>query len=100
MPLFEKVRVEVKPMTMVLELTEAQKETLRRYSVTKGLTEEKALVQLVEGLPTAPVPDEVPAPRIAGLNKGWVGYMASDFDDPLPDEFWLGDETNAPLYQK
>lgn len=87
-------------MTMVLELTETQKETLRRYAVSNGVTEEKAIVQLVEALPNQPVTEEAPSPRVAGLNKGWVAYMALDFDDPLPDEFWLGDEANDPLYQK
>ncbi|MFN8501936.1 hypothetical protein [Kouleothrix sp.] len=36
-----------------------------------------------------------PAPsatqRIAGLDQGAV-WMSSDFDDELPDEFWLGGE--------
>jgi prevent-host-death family protein len=29
--------------------------------------------------------------RIAGLTRGKV-YMTPDFDDPLPDSFWLGEE--------
>lgn len=29
--------------------------------------------------------------RIAGLNRGMV-WMSEDFDAPLPDEFWLGQE--------
>ena len=28
--------------------------------------------------------------RIAGLEKGPY-YIADDFDDPLPDSFWLGE---------
>ena len=28
--------------------------------------------------------------RVAGLGKGTV-QMAPDFDDPLPDSFWLGE---------
>ena len=31
-------------------------------------------------------------PRIAGLHAGNILYMSEDFDDPLPDEFWLGEE--------
>ncbi|OQX60981.1 MAG: hypothetical protein B5M51_09240 [Anaerolinea sp. 4484_236] len=27
--------------------------------------------------------------RIPGLNKGEI-WVSDDFDDPLPDEFWLG----------
>ena len=30
--------------------------------------------------------------RIAGLGAGRGGWMAPDFDDPLPDSFWLGEE--------
>lgn len=30
-------------------------------------------------------------PRIAGLHAGEI-WTSDDFDDPLPDEFWLGEE--------
>ncbi len=30
-------------------------------------------------------------PRIPGLHSGKV-WMSEDFDDPLPDEFWLGED--------
>ena len=30
-------------------------------------------------------------PRVAGLHLGSIS-MSDDFDDPLPAEFWLGDE--------
>ena len=33
-----------------------------------------------------------PKRRIAGLGAGRNGWMAPDFDDPLPDSFWLGEE--------
>ena len=29
--------------------------------------------------------------RIPGLNKGEI-WTSDDFDDPLPDEFWLGEK--------
>lgn len=32
-----------------------------------------------------------PAPRVAGLHAG-KGWMAEDFDAPLPDSFWLGED--------
>ncbi len=37
--------------------------------------------------------DQTPAPkpRIAGLHRGMI-QMSDDFDEPLPDEFWLGEE--------
>ncbi|MBA2430773.1 MAG: DUF2281 domain-containing protein [Chthoniobacterales bacterium] len=31
------------------------------------------------------------APRIAGLHEG-AAEVAPDFDEPLPDEFWLGQD--------
>lgn len=38
--------------------------------------------------PTAPPPK---APRVPGRHAGEV-WIADDFDEPLPDSFWLGDE--------
>lgn len=39
-----------------------------------------------------PVPVAAPKrPRVLGLHPGAM-VAAPDFDDPLPDEFWLGDE--------
>jgi Protein of unknown function (DUF2281) len=35
-------------------------------------------------------PSELP-PRTLGLNRGTM-KMSDDFDEPLPDEFWLGEE--------
>ena len=32
-----------------------------------------------------------PSPRILGLNRGAM-KMRDDFDEPLPIEFWLGEE--------
>lgn len=29
--------------------------------------------------------------RVADLNKGEI-WMSDDFDEPLPDEFWMGTE--------
>jgi hypothetical protein len=29
--------------------------------------------------------------RVAGLNRGTIS-TSEDFDEPLPDEFWLGRE--------
>ncbi len=35
-------------------------------------------------------PSELP-PRTLGLSRGAM-KMSDDFDEPLPDEFWLGEE--------
>ncbi|MEL6526763.1 MAG: DUF2281 domain-containing protein [Chloroflexota bacterium] len=34
---------------------------------------------------------EIPSERVPGLHAGTT-WMSDDFDAPLPDEFWLGDE--------
>lgn len=30
-------------------------------------------------------------PRVAGLHAG-LGWVSDDFDDPLPEEFWMSDD--------
>jgi Protein of unknown function (DUF2281) len=35
---------------------------------------------------------EQPKRRVLGQHKG-MGWMSDDFDQPLPDAFWLGEET-------
>lgn len=32
-----------------------------------------------------------PGPRVPGLNRGQI-WMSEDFDEPLPDSFWLGED--------
>ncbi len=36
------------------------------------------------------VPRKVKAERVLGLHTGKM-WISPDFDDPLPDEFWLGE---------
>ncbi len=43
----------------------------------------------------APVKEEVKEEkkqRTPGLDRGVVKYISPDFDDPLPDSFWFGEE--------
>jgi len=48
-------------------------------------------VQLIIKAPS-PVEETAPDyPRIPGLHAGLV-WISPDFNDPLPDEFWLGEE--------
>ncbi len=42
----------------------------------------------LDGLETSNTPKEI---RVLGLHKGSM-QMHNDFDDPLPDTFWLGEE--------
>lgn len=38
-------------------------------------------------------PPAVPMPkRVFGLQPGAFTYVAPDFDEPLPDTFWLGED--------
>jgi hypothetical protein len=38
------------------------------------------------------VMQELGHPRVAGLFAGMPYFMADDFDEPLPDAFWLGED--------
>jgi hypothetical protein len=44
---------------------------------------------LVDALAEAPTTEQME--RIPGLHAGTT-WVSDDFDDPLPDEFWLGEE--------
>lgn len=83
-------------MTMVLELTEEQKERLQYYAAQVGKNPQSLLLEWVDTLPKTP---DAQNRRIAGLGSGNILFLSPDFDAPLPDEFWLGDETNDPLHQ-
>ena len=37
------------------------------------------------------MPPKSPSPRRPNLHPGEI-WMSDDFDDPLPDEFWLGED--------
>lgn len=62
-------------LTELLRLTSAGDEVL----IVEG---EKPLARLIPAVPS-------PGERIAGLNSGDL-WMSDDFDEPLPDDFWLG----------
>ncbi len=50
----------------------------------------RTLRDLEANQPASPLPG-VSKQRTAGLHEGaWI--IADDFDDPLPDEFWLGED--------
>jgi prevent-host-death family protein len=77
--------------------------TTRTVTLTEAPTRLEELVRLVQqGIEIiitegdTPVARLVPAvsadhPRIAGLDQGKV-WMSDDFNEELPDEFWLGKE--------
>jgi hypothetical protein len=84
----------VNTMTMVLELTEAQKQRLQRYAARQGKNPQTVMIEWVDALPEQPESAEPLPPRIAGLFAGQL-WMSEDFNDPLPDEFWFPEEKEA-----
>jgi antitoxin (DNA-binding transcriptional repressor) of toxin-antitoxin stability system len=75
---------------MLAKKIEVEKTSLKELL---ALVREGAEVLLTEG--DTPVAKIVPVEgktgkRIPNLHPG--GWISDDFDDPLPDEFWLGEE--------
>ncbi len=80
-------------MTVLLDLTTDQEEKLRQAALRRGLDTERLLREVME---TALEQLEPPAwaqppRRVAGLHAGQT-WISDDFDAPLPDSFWLGEE--------
>jgi antitoxin (DNA-binding transcriptional repressor) of toxin-antitoxin stability system len=76
---------------MLAKKIEVEKTSLKELL---ALVREGAEVLLTEG--DTPVAKIVPVEgktgkRIAGLHEG-MWWVSEDFDDPLPDEFWFGEE--------
>jgi antitoxin (DNA-binding transcriptional repressor) of toxin-antitoxin stability system len=71
--------------------------TIDLKDATFGLGE--LLTQVAEGVEILLVEGDTPLarlvpvqpPRQAGLGAGAI-QVSEDFDDPLPDEFWMGDQ--------
>jgi hypothetical protein len=75
-------------MTLVLELPPELRERLHHFAVSRGLSDEGALVQLVAALPEQSESADPLPPRVPGLGEGNVFYMAPDFNATVPDEVW------------
>lgn len=80
-------------MTVLLALTAEQEEKLRQAALQRGLDTERLLREVMDtALAQLEQPALVqPARRIAGLHAG-LTWVSDDFDAPLPDSFWLGEE--------
>jgi antitoxin (DNA-binding transcriptional repressor) of toxin-antitoxin stability system len=76
-----------KAMARLLPVTDASQRT-------PGLHEGEGWISDDFSDPTtiAPGIDEMPKPRTPGLHPNNFSYISEDFDDPLPDSFWLGNE--------
>ncbi len=80
-------------MTVTLELSPDLEQSLHEQAAAQGLDADTFLQQKVRQLLAPNTPAPIPSgPRIAGLSRGTVVWISDDFDEPLPDEFWLGTE--------
>ncbi len=82
--------IEATNLTKTINVSEAQS----RLSEILSLVAAGAEIILTEGeKPIARLvpPESSITPRIAGLHSGAIS-TSDDFDQPLPDEFWLGTE--------
>ena len=58
---------------------------------------EPLLLKVLDFIQTAKTPEDhsvsssSSSPRVADLHQGQV-WMSEDFNDPLPDDFWLGED--------
>jgi hypothetical protein len=79
-------------MTVMLELPPDLEEKLRAEAAQTGQDAQALLQQKVrQMLSTAPATPTTAPARVAGLNRGQI-WVSEDFDAPLPDAFWLGEE--------
>jgi hypothetical protein len=53
--------------------------------------QKRLLRQRIDGESDPGVEVDLTKPRILGLHPGAI-WTSDDFDEPLPDEFWLGDD--------
>ncbi len=79
-------------MTMTIDLTPDQEERLRREAAERDLPAEalfrELMSQTLTGIGQLP---PKPKARVLGLHEGQI-WVADDFDAPLPDVFWMGEE--------
>ena len=67
----------------LLEILKAHQEIV----LMQGATPIARIAAIAEEVISTPPQHE----RIAGLHQG-QGWISDDFTDPLPDEFWLGED--------
>ena len=83
-------------MTVTLELTPEQEERLRQRAEARDVQPGDLLKQIVDDSLTSEPSDTRDgavhkAAPVPGLFEGQI-WMSDDFDEPLPDSFWLGEE--------
>ncbi|MBV9849913.1 MAG: hypothetical protein JO250_09595 [Armatimonadetes bacterium] len=79
-------------MTVTINLTPEQVQRLRREARGRRFSAESMFGELLnQTLSQIETPSQEHKERIPALHRGQV-WIADDFDDPLPDSFWLGEE--------
>ena len=76
----------------VINITDAQKQFAEIINLVQNGIEIMLIDNDKPAIKMVLVSDNIQeseSPRILGLHQG-QGWMSEDFDEPLPDEFWLG----------
>jgi len=87
--------------TLTINIQEAQNQLQYLLSLALGGAEviftqdERPVVRMVPVLAPESQTEAPRKKRIAGLNRGEI-WVSEDFDDPLPDEFWFGEDETKP----
>jgi hypothetical protein len=76
-------------MTVTLSINSEQERRLHDVAQTRGLDDGTLLNEIVQKALDGYAAR--PAKRVLGLHAGNYS-ISDDFDDPLPDSFWLGEE--------
>jgi hypothetical protein len=66
-------------------------ETLIAKLQTLPLEQQQTLLDFAEFLAQKHAQPQPVQQRVLGLNQGEI-WMSEDFNDPLPDEFWTGEQ--------
>jgi prevent-host-death family protein len=83
-------------MTHTISIEEAQQQFAALLAMASQGAEvvitqsEKPVVRLIQAVEALPLAQVEPQKRIAGLHRGAI-WVSDDFDEPLPDSFWLGE---------
>ena len=78
-------------MTITLDIAPEIEQQFREEATRRGLEIGVFAQQVFRDALTKTLPVLSNQPRIAGLNAGPL-WMSDDFNAPLPDSFWLGEE--------
>jgi hypothetical protein len=79
-------------MTVTLSLDMEQEQRVRAVARIRGVDADALLDQVVQrAINDIAAPQQRTAGWVSGLHAG-RGWISDDFDAPLPDSFWLGDE--------